>query len=210
MALRAGSARVAEPVIPHHHHGRTGRRNASVAMTVVRRALGTVWLVALATVVLLALATNLGPKLGFEVFAIRGGSMTPTIPVGATVVAVRTAPESIRVGDVITIRADNGVIFTHRVVEIDTSEADHWLRTKGDANTTADAAPIPEASVVGKVVVTLPLVGYVIAMMASPAGMLSFLAFMAALMFAIWGLEEAEATAADHRRVAGRSDVARA
>lgn len=210
MALRAGSVRVAEPALRHHHHRRIGPGDAYVATILVRRVLGTVWLAALATVVLLGLATNLGPKLGFEVFAIRGGSMTPTIPVGATVVAVRTTPESIRVGDVVTIRADNGVIFTHRVVEIDRSEADHWLRTKGDANTTADAAPIPEASVVGKVVVTLPLVGYVIAMMASPAGMVSFVAFMAALMFAIWGLEEAEAAAADHRRVAGRSDVARA
>lgn len=208
MAHRAGAALVAAPAI--HQHRRAGRRRASVAVTAVRRALGTLWLVSLGTIVLLALATNLGPNLGFEVFAIRGGSMTPTIPVGSAVVAARTTPESLRVGDVITIRADNGVVFTHRIVEIDTSEADHWLRTKGDANTTADAAPIPEASVVGKVVVALPLVGYLIGMMASPAGMVSFLAFVAALMVAIWGLEEAEAAAADHRRPAGRSDVARA
>jgi signal peptidase len=208
MASRAGSVSVAEPVLHHRHWA--GPRDTSAAIVAVRRLLATVWLVSLGTIVLLALATNLGPKVGFEVFAIRGGSMTPTIPVGAAVVAMHLDPGSIEVGDVITIRADNGVVFTHRVVEIDDSEADHWLRTKGDANTTADAAPIPEGSVVGKVVVTLPLVGYLIAMMASPAGMLSFLAFVAALMIAIWGLEEAEGAATDHRRLAGRSDVARA
>ena len=208
MGARAGSALVAGP--ERHHHRRVGHAGPAAAVAGLRRVLSGLWIVSLTAVVLLALATNLGPNLGFEVFAIRGGSMTPTIPVGAAVVASRTAPESLRVGDVITIRADNGVVFTHRIVEIDTSETDHWLRTKGDANATADASPIPEASVVGKVVLALPLVGYLIGMMASPAGMVSFLAFVAALMLAIWGLEEAEAAAADRPRSAGRSDVARA
>ena len=42
------------------------------AITLARRALGALWVLSLAVIVLLALATNLGPKVGFEVFAIRG------------------------------------------------------------------------------------------------------------------------------------------
>lgn len=207
MTATTGSAHVAGPA--HHHHG-LRRIEPSDAITPVRRIVGTLWFVSIATVVLLALAANVGPRLGLEVFAIRGGSMTPTIPVGAAVIAVRTAPEDIRVGDVVTIRADNGVVFTHRVVEVDASEADVWLHTKGDANTTADAAPVPVTSVIGTVPISVPLAGFLIAMMTSPAGVVSFLAYAVALLFAIWWLEEAESTAADERRLAGRSDVARA
>ena len=130
-----------------------------MAITILRRILGAVWLASLALVVLLALVTNLGPHVGLEVFAVRGGSMAPAIPVGAAIVAVRTAPEEIHVGDIVTIRADNGVVFTHRVVEIDASEADVWLRTKGDANATADAAPVPMTSIVGVVAITVPAGG---------------------------------------------------
>ena len=208
MAPQAGSVMATGPAC--HHRNLIGHRVGSGAITLLSRALGALWLASIGIIVLLALATNLGPQVGLEVFAIRGGSMAPTIPVGAAVIAVRTTPEAVQLGDVITIRADNGVIFTHRVVEIDASEADHWFRTKGDANTTADAAPVPVTSVVGKVELSIPLLGYLIAMMTSLAGTVSFLAYAVALLFAIWGLEEAEATAADHRHFAGRSDVATA
>ena len=180
----------------------------SIAITTLRRVLGALWLTSLAIVVLLALATNLGPHVGLEVFAVRGGSMVPAIPVGAAILAVRNAPEEIRVGDIVTIRADNGVTLTHRVVEIDTSEADHWLRTKGDANTTADAAPVPMTSVVGVVAVTIPVAGYLIAMLTTAAGVLSVLAYAVALLLAIWLLDEADDAAGDHRRLAGSADAA--
>jgi len=179
-----------------------------MAITTLRRGLGAVWLASLALVVLLALATNLGPHVGLEVFAVRGGSMVPAIPVGAAIVAVRTAPEEIQVGDIVTIRAENGVVFTHRVVEIDASEADVWLRTKGDANSTPDAAPIPVTSVVGVVAVTVPAAGYLIAMLTTVTGLLSVFAYALALLLAIWLLEETEETSDQRRRQAGPADVA--
>lgn len=207
MTPNAGSATMVEPVARQ-------LGNASViiagAIRLLRRTLGLLWLTSLATVVLLALATNLGPTFGLEVFAIRGGSMATTIPVGAAIITVRTDPEAVRVGDIVTIRADNGVVFTHRVVDIDASEADHWLRTKGDANATADAAPVPMTSVIGVVAATIPLVGYLIAMMAEPAGLVSFLAYLVALLLAIWELEAAERTADARRRHARAPNVARA
>jgi signal peptidase I len=184
--------------------------STSTAIRILRRTLGALWLASLAVVVLLALTTNLGPRFGLEVFAIRGGSMTPAIPLGAAVVAVRTAPDAVRDGDIVTIRADNGVVYTHRVVEVDASEPDVWLRTKGDANSTADAAPVPVTSVVGVVGMTVPLAGYLIVMLATPAGILSFLAYAGALLLAIWELEEAEEAAERHRRLVRSLDVVRA
>ena len=182
----------------------------SAAVTLLRRIVAAIWLMSLGTVVLTGLATNLGPNVGFEVFAVRGGSMAPTIPLGAAVIAVRTPPVALRVGDIVSIRADNGVVFTHRVVEIDASEVDLWLRTKGDANAAADAAPVPTAAVIGVVGLTIPLAGYLIALLATPSGLLSFLAYAVALLLAIWLLEDAERAAPPRRRLAGSPDVARA
>jgi signal peptidase len=180
------------------------------AITLARRTLGALWLLSLAVIVLLALATNLGPKVGFELFAIRGGSMAPAIPLGAAIVAVRTAPDAIQVGDTVTIRADNGVIYTHRVVDIQERPANRWLRTKGDANATADAAPVPATSVVGVVRWTVPLVGYLMAMLTTPAGLLSVVAYAVALLAAVWELEEVEASVQSERQLRRTPDVARA
>jgi signal peptidase I len=180
------------------------------AITLARRTLGALWLFSLAVIVLLALATNLGPKVGFEVFAIRGGSMAPAIPLGGAVVAVRTEPDAIQVGDTVTVRADNGVIYTHRVVDIQERPANRWLRTKGDANATADAAPVPATSVVGVVRWTVPLVGYLMAMLTTPAGLLSVVAYAVALLAAVWELEEVEASVQWERQLRRTPDVARA
>jgi signal peptidase I len=205
-SIAASAARAA--LAPPHSGGRSLATTAGVDL--LKRGLAAVWLLSLGTVVLLALATNLGPRVGFEVFAVRGGSMAPTIPLGAAVIAVRTPPVALRVGDIVSIRADNGVVFTHRVVEIDASEEDHWLRTKGDANAAADAAPVPTAAVIGVVELTIPLAGYLIALLATPSGLLSFLAYAVALLLAIWLLEDAERAAQPRRRLAGSPDVARA
>ena len=180
------------------------------AITIARRALGALWLLSLAAIVLLALAANLGPKVGFEVFAIRGGSMSPTIPLGAAIVVVRTDPTAIQVGDTVTIRADNGVVYTHRVVDIRVRPEYRWLKTKGDANAHADAAPVPESSVVGVVRMTVPLAGYLMAMLTTPAGILSVVAYAVALLAAVWELEEVEASVQSERRMHRTPDVARA
>lgn len=181
-----------------------------MAITILRRTLGAVWLASIALVVLMAVSTRLGPLVGLEVFAVRGGSMAPAIPVGAAIVAVRAVPEAIKVGDIVTIRADNGVVFTHRVVEIDASEADVWLRTKGDANSTPDAAPVPVRSIVGVVAITVPVAGYLLAMLTTVAGLLSVLAFALAVLLAIWLLEESGVAADDHRHPRAPADVAHA
>jgi signal peptidase len=206
MAMTTGSTNAVEPVSRRHHRAQVA---TSVAIPLVRRLLGVLWIASLATVVLLALAATLGPKVGLEVFAIRGGSMTPTIPVGAAVVAVRAEPSSIRAGDIVTIRADNGIVFTHRVVEVDDSEADVWLHTKGDANTTPDPAPVPLASVIGRVTLIVPFAGYLIALLATPAGIVSFLAFAVALLLVIGELEVAGAVGGRSPGLARVPDVAR-
>lgn len=206
MAMTTGSTDAVEPV-PRQH--RRAAAATSLAIPLLRRLLSVLWIASLAVVVLLALVANLGPRIGLEVFAIRGGSMVPTIPVGAAVIAVAVEPGAIRAGDVVTIRADNGVVYTHRVIEVDDSEPDVWLHTKGDANMTPDAAPVPLGAVIGRVTTVVPLAGYLIALLTTPAGIVSFLAYAVALLLLIGELEGAEPARDRRARLARVPDATR-
>lgn len=94
---------------------------------------------------------------GFMMFRVVTGSMEPTIPVGALMVAKRVDIDSIRLSDIVCFRTQEpqiwGKIITHRVVEIfDTTGAARLLRTKGDANTVADQYFVDGSNLVGKVI----------------------------------------------------------
>src|SRR5262245_16682667 len=72
----------------------------------------------LGVVVLGLLTLVVGPRLyPFQSFYVRSGSMTPTIPVGALVLATRTPAADLRVGDVIVFdRPDRpGSMVVHRI-----------------------------------------------------------------------------------------------
>ena len=77
------------------------------------------------------------------------GSMSPTLPVWS-IVMIDPQP-SYHPGDVITFRADEGKVVTHRVVALND---DGSIQTKGDANPTPDnwSDPITKDDVDGKVV----------------------------------------------------------
>jgi signal peptidase len=141
-----------------------------------RRALG-----ALAVVVLLAVIAP------FAVFAVPGtvgadqsyvvltGSMEPALSPGDAVVVDAVDAGAIAVGDVITYRrtAGDDVPTTHRVVDVVTGEAGVAFQTKGDANEDADAGLVTPDRLVGKVVLTIPYIGYVVQFVNSPAGFLA-------------------------------------
>lgn len=91
-------------------------------------------------------------------FNVESSSMTPAYPVNSLVIVKDTPAEEIQVGDTVTyvLNAD-GVLVTHRVVDIDTQN--QTFTTKGDANPTADPNPVLWGNVVGKVVFHVPYVG---------------------------------------------------
>ena len=96
-------------------------------------------------------------------FVVLSGSMEPAISAGDVVVVATSDPATIVAGDVITFsRGSSGVAVTHRVVDVDTSGAEPLFYTKGDANDNVDVNPVPASAVIGTVVLTLPLIGYVI------------------------------------------------
>lgn len=97
---------------------------------------------------------------GYGSYCILSGSMEPQIPVGSVVYVKSVAWEELAPGDCITFRLGAGTQLTgtHRIVSIDSQKKE--ITTKGDANSAEDIMKVREYSLIGKVVYSLPFLGY--------------------------------------------------
>jgi len=121
---------------------------------------------------------------GYRVYVVHTGSMEPTLVPGDIVID-RPAAGTPRVGQVITFR-HSGLAYdlvTHRVAGVTTA----GIRTKGDANRSADAWTIRPDQVRGTVRFHLHALGYVAVYLQQPAGLASLAAAACALLL-LWSL----------------------
>ena len=124
------------------------------------------WLLVLLTVTLAVLLVGVR-IVGLTPYVVLSGSMEPTYMTGGMIYVKTTTPEQIEVGDPITfVMNDNLVIATHRVVDI--NEAERFFTTKGDANDSADGAPVRFENLVGKPILHLPYLGYISNFLTNP------------------------------------------
>lgn len=144
------------------------------------------------SVLAVGLAARVGPAVGYELFSIRSGSMAPAMPVGTLAVVSTGTRESVDIGEPVAFRLPNGAVVTHRMVELVGGEDEPYLRTKGDANEDPDPSLVPESALIGPVVFHLPLVGFMLAMLGMPIGIVTILSVAGTLLTAIWLLEELE------------------
>lgn len=131
-------------------------------------------------------------------FVVQSGSMEPAIQTGS-VVFVNAVPSSavqdrISEGDVITY-AEGGAAATttHRVVEKHYNGQSVRFTTKGDANDDVDPESVYRDEVVGKVLFSIPLVGYVVAFGSTRLGWLVMVLLPVTLLIAseLWTLYRA-------------------
>jgi len=91
--------------------------------------------------------------------------MSPAIDRGAVVITASASPEEIRVGDIITFKqpsaADPNRCVTHRVINITTNGNSLQFQTKGDANEDPDNELVDSSDLIGKVVLSIPYIGYI-------------------------------------------------
>ena len=105
----------------------------------------------------------------------------------------RSPPRSLAVGDVVTLHAgEKSAIYTHRIIEVVDRPDGRWIRTKGDANATPDPTLIHSSAVVGRTELAIPLVGYLLALLSIPAGVLFLVGMAATLLASAWLLESLE------------------
>ena len=112
---------------------------------------------------------------------VMSGSMEPRLPVGGLVFVKPVDARAVAVGDIIafaepkTPDSSAPQLTTHRVVAVDNGPTGLVFKTKGDANSTADALPVSASSVVGIADGAVPYLGYAAAFVRSPAGFIALI-----------------------------------
>jgi len=110
---------------------------------------------------------------GSKTYVVKSGSMEPKIHTGSIVVSKNS--NNYQKDDVITFKVVGSKdTVTHRIVEIVNQNSQPMYRTKGDANKSADPEFVSKQNVVGKLVFSIPLVGYLMAFVKTLPGLVIF------------------------------------
>ena len=149
-------------------------------MNVLKKICGFISGIIIVCLVLIAVILYLPFILGGKSMAVLSGSMEPAISVGSIVSTQKVDFGELKVDDVITYEVSPGVMVTHRIFSIDSSKKE--VVTKGDANNTADGAPVLEEQIVGKVIYHVPYIGYISIYLKTPKGILVACIVIAALI----------------------------
>jgi len=168
-------------------------RIVAAGVTWLRRVID-LGLIALIVVVLLGVAVGkLAPLTGRQSIAIGGSSMEPAVPLGAAVVVSPVPASSLAVGDVVSLQVGAAhAVFTHRIVALVDREDGRWVRTKGDANRDPDPELVPASAIIGRVDAVIPALGYLLALLSLPIGVLFVIGLAATLVAIAWLLESLE------------------
>ena len=124
-------------------------------------------------IIALLLIVSIFPIAGnYKILVVQSGSMAPAIKTGSIVVVKPS--KSYEVGDVITFGeiGKGKVPISHRIYEIKDNNGQKSYITKGDNNNSPDANAISEDKIIGKIILTVPYVGYAVATAKKPLGFL--------------------------------------
>ena len=101
---------------------------------------------------------------------VQSGSMNPTIRTGSVVMI--KPMDDYKIGDVITFGKITRIKSptTHRIYDIKVVEDEVSYVTKGDANNAPDLREIPKREIIGKVLFSVPYVGYAVDFAKKPLG----------------------------------------
>ena len=123
------------------------------------------------------------------------GSMEPEIYKGDLLFVMGTEPENIKNGTIIDKDGDiivfnaQGLWFgapqepiVHRVIDKYQIGDTWYFRTKGDANSLPDQAPVPEDRVIGVVIGKIPLIGWVKIFLTESGLLIPLLVIISALL----------------------------
>lgn len=127
-------------------------------------------LICIGAIALLLIVSVLPITGNIKFLTVLSGSMEPTIKTGSIVLVKPTS--EYKIGDVITFGPTTKTTppTTHRIVEIKVVGGQPVYTTKGDANNSADTREIQKSDVIGKVMIRVPYLGYVIDFVRKPIG----------------------------------------
>lgn len=127
--------------------------------------------------------------IGLQVYTVLSGSMEPNYHVGSIIYVKDVDPKELQEGDAISFLLSENAVATHRIVEVVPDANDPNVirfRTKGDNNDILDANLVHCKNVLGKVVATIPYLGYVADFVQNPPGTFITIGAVAILMLAVF------------------------
>lgn len=107
-----------------------------------------------------------------RVFIDNSNSMWPSIKTGSVIFAKKT--NTYKKGDVITFKSDP-VSTTHRIFKIINRDGKDFFITKGDQNDALDSYLVSQENIYGKVIYTIPYIGYLLLFLKTKQGLFSFI-----------------------------------
>lgn len=153
-------------------------------------------------IVAFVLAAAVPVVFGGRTFTVMSGSMEPNVSTGDLVVTMPITPGKAETGDIVTFNdpSGSGRLLTHRVARSARQGSNYRFVTKGDANTNVERWTVPADGRIGRVVMRMPKLGYVMALSKKPAGRVALVALPALLLAgfalaAIWRKEGEDAPA---------------
>jgi signal peptidase I len=147
--------------------------------------------------IFLVVSTKIGggePQVfGYQFKTVLSGSMEPGIKTGS-IIAVKLGGDmtKFKKNDVITFKADEKKLVTHRIIKVTKNGDEVLYRTKGDNNKTEDLDPVMSQNVVAEYKgFTIPYLGYFVDFTKSKMGIallliIPGLLFIAYSAFSLW------------------------
>lgn len=130
---------------------------------------------------------------GYQIKTVLSGSMEPNIKTGSIII-VKTGGDAttFKENDIITFKATENRIVTHRIIDVVQKNGQTMYRMKGDSNKTKDMNLVLPQNVIGEYTnITIPYIGYFIEFTKSKGGSLLLFLIPGLLLFsyslvAIW------------------------
>jgi signal peptidase len=125
-----------------------------------------IFLAGFASMIGLTIMSNSSLLGKYRSMLVQSGSMEPSIMTGDVIIIRQD--KWYQKGDVVTFNAGNKGRVTHRIVGADRDN----FQTKGDANRTGDNDSVNLSQIMGKVVLVLPKLGYLVVFSKSLLGII--------------------------------------
>lgn len=110
---------------------------------------------------------------GYRSYLVQSGSMEPAIMTGDVIVI--QSKGTYFINDVVTFQSSANRLVTHRIVAVEKDGHQNKYSTKGDANRSGDEDIISDSQIIGKVYFVIPRLGYLVAFIKSPRGLVLLL-----------------------------------
>ena len=127
--------------------------------------------IAFIVIIAVLLIVSVFPITGnYKFLVVQSGSMEPTIKMGAILMTKPT--KDYKIGDIITFKnpEKEQELVSHRIVDLEVKNGKTYYTTKGDANEDPDTGKVAKDEVVGKVLFSVPYLGFAVDFAKRPIG----------------------------------------